>query len=109
MRVALAGAILIQISFFELALLSISSTGDKWIEKFQHLKRSYLGGGNLEDWEFKGRHIWQGVASFKNFPRKFRLRAFKKVSETMSQLRCHIFAVQVNKKKLRENIENIKD
>ncbi|WP_445247030.1 DUF3800 domain-containing protein [Microcoleus sp. OTE_8_concoct_300] len=73
------------------------------------LKNELLSRREPEDWELKGRDIWQGVGSFKNFPREFRLRAFKKVSETMSQLPCHIFAVQVNKKRLRETSEDIKD
>ena len=64
-----------------------------------------------EDRELKGRDIWQGEGSVKkkNFPWEFRLRAFKKASESISQLPCHIFAVQVNKKKLGETSEDIKD
>ncbi|MEG4628404.1 DUF3800 domain-containing protein [Microcoleus sp. AR_TQ3_B6] len=73
------------------------------------LKNELFRGKEPEDWELKGRDIWQGVGSFKNFPREFRLRAFKKFSETMSQLPCHIFAVQVNQKRLRETSEDIKD
>jgi len=73
------------------------------------LKNELLSRREPEDWELKGRDIWQGQGSFKNFPREFRLRAFKKVSETMSQLPCHIFAVQVNKKRWRETREDIKD
>jgi Protein of unknown function (DUF3800) len=73
------------------------------------LKKELFSGREPEDWELKGRDIWQGVGSFKNCPREFRLRAFKKVSETISHLPCHIFAVQVNKKRLRETSEDIKD
>jgi len=73
------------------------------------LKKELFSGKEPEDWELKGRDIWQGVGSFKNFAREFRLRAFKEVSKTMSQLPCHIFAVQVNKKRLRETSEDIKD
>ncbi|WP_445173384.1 hypothetical protein, partial [Microcoleus sp.] len=73
------------------------------------LKKELFRGREPENWELKGRDIWQGVGSFKKFPEEFRLRAFKKVSETMSQLPCHIFAVQVNKKRLRETSEDIKD
>ena len=73
------------------------------------LKNELLIRREPEDWELKGRDIWQGVGSFKSFPREFRLRAFKKVSQTMSQLPCHIFAIQVKKKRLRETSEDIKD
>jgi hypothetical protein len=75
------------------------------------LKKELLIRREPEDWELKGRDIWQGDGSFKkkNFSWEFRLRAFKKVSETISQLPCHIFAVQVNKKRLGETSEDIKD
>jgi hypothetical protein len=69
--------------------------------KFSALKKELLSRKEPEDWELKGRDIWQGQGSFKNFARESRLRAFKEVSETMSQLPCHIFAVQINKKRLR--------
>jgi hypothetical protein len=65
------------------------------------LKKELFRGREPEDWELKGRDIWQGVGSFKDFPEAARYRAFKEVSETMSQLPCHIFAVLVNKKRLR--------
>jgi hypothetical protein len=77
--------------------------------KFSALKKELLSRKEPEDWELKGRDIWQGQGSFKNFARESRLRAFKEVSETMSQLPCHIFAVQVNKKRLRETSADIKD
>jgi hypothetical protein len=73
------------------------------------LKKEILSRREPEGWELKGRDIWRGEDSFKKFPQEFRHRAFKKVSETMSQLPCHIFAVQVNKKTWRETSENIKD
>jgi hypothetical protein len=73
------------------------------------LKKEILSRSEPEGWELKGRDIWQGVGSFKKFPEEFRHRAFKKVSKTMSQLPCHIFAVQVNKKTWRETSEDIKD
>ncbi|MEG3908821.1 DUF3800 domain-containing protein [Microcoleus sp. w2-18bC1] len=77
--------------------------------EFSALKKELFSGKEPEDWELKGRDIWQGVGSFKNFPREFRLQAFKKVSETISQLPSNIFAVQANKKRLRETSEYIKD
>lgn len=73
------------------------------------LKKELFSGKEPEDWELKGRDIWQGVGSFKKVSREFRLQTFKKISEAMSQLPCHIFAVQVNKKRLRETSEDIKD
>jgi hypothetical protein len=73
------------------------------------LKKELFRGKEPEDWELKGRDIWQGEGSFKNCPRQLGFRAFKKASETMSLLPCHIFAVQVNKKRLRETREYIKD
>jgi hypothetical protein len=73
------------------------------------LKKELLSGMEPEDWELKGRNIWQGQGSFKNYPRESRLRAFKQISKTLNQLPCHIFAVQVNKKRLRETTEDIKD
>jgi len=77
--------------------------------QFSALKKELFSGREPEGWELKGRDIWQGVGSFKNFPREFRLRAFKEISETISHLPCHIFTVQVNKKRLRETSEDIKD
>ena len=65
------------------------------------LKKELFRGREPEDWELKGRDIWQGQGSFKNFKKESRLRAFKEVSETITLLPCHIFAVQVNKKRLR--------
>jgi len=73
------------------------------------LKKDLLRRKEPEDGELKGRDIWQGEGSFKDFPEAARYRAFKEVSETMSQLPCHIFAVQVNKKTWRETSEDIKD
>jgi len=73
------------------------------------LKKKLLPGKKPEDWELKGRHIWQGEGSFKGCRQESRLRAFKQISQTLNQLPCHIFAVQVNKKRLRETREYIKD
>lgn len=77
--------------------------------EFSALKKDLFSGREPEDWELKGRDIWQCLGLFKSSRREFRLQAFKKVSETMSLLPCHIFAVQVNKKRLRETSEDIKD
>jgi hypothetical protein len=77
--------------------------------EFSALKKELFSGREPENWELKGRDIWQGLGPFKSSRREFRLQAFKKVSETMSLLPCHIFAVQVNKKRLRETSEDIKD
>jgi hypothetical protein len=73
------------------------------------LKKELLPGKKPEDWELKGRHIWQGEGSFKGCRQESRLRAFKQISQTLNQLPCHIFAVQVNKKRLRETMEDIED
>lgn len=54
--------------------------------KFSALKKELLSRKEPEDWELKGRGIWQGQGSFKNFKKEFRFREFKEVSETMSQL-----------------------
>jgi hypothetical protein len=97
-------------NFFFLASFAIHvQNWSQMDRKFSALKKELLSRKEPEDWELKGRDIWQGQGSFKNFAREFRLRAFKKVSETMSQLPCHIFAVQVNKKRLRETSADIKD
>jgi hypothetical protein len=99
-----------QTNFFFLASFAIHVQHWSQMDReFSALKKELFSGREPEEWELKGRDIWQGVGSFKNFPRGFRLRAFKEVSETMSQLPCHIFAVQVNKKRLRETSEDIKD
>lgn len=99
-----------QTNFFFLASFAIHV--QEWSQmdsKFSALKKKLLRRKEPEDWELKGRDIWQGQGSFKDFPRAVRLRHFKEVSETMSQLSCHIFAVRVNKKRLRETSEDIKD
>jgi len=49
------------------------------------------------------------VKSFENCEQEWRYRAFKQFSKTLNQLPCHIFAVQVNKKRLGETREDIKD
>ena len=76
--------------------------------KVSALKNEILSRREPENWELKGRDIWAGEDSFKKFPQEFRHRAFKKVSETMSQLPCHIFAVQVNKKTWRQPAKILK-
>jgi hypothetical protein len=63
------------------------------------LKKELLPGKKPEDWELKGRHIWQGEGSFKRCRQESRLRAFKQISQTLNQLPCHILAIQVNKKR----------
>jgi len=73
------------------------------------LKKELFPGKEPEGWEIKGRDIWQGEGSFNKCRPEFRLRAFKQISQTLNQLPCHIFAVQVNKKRLRETREDIKD
>ena len=99
-----------QTNFFFLASFAIHVQDWSQMDRVvSQLKKDLLRRKEPEDWELKGRDIWQGEGSFKDFPRAVRLRAFKEVSETMSQLPCHIFAVQVNKKRLRETSEDIKD
>jgi len=73
------------------------------------LKKELLSRREPEDWELKGRDIWQGLGSFKNCKQEIRLGYFKKISQTLNQLPCHIFAVQVNKKRLQETRGDIKD
>ena len=99
-----------QTNFFFLASFAIHVQHWSQMDReFSALKKELLSRREPEDWELKGRDVWQCVGAFNNSPREFRLRAFKKVSETMSQLPCHRFAVQVNKKRLRETSEDIKD
>lgn len=100
----------IETNFFFLASFAIHVQHWSQMDReFSALKKELFSGREPEDWELKGRDIWQGLGPFKSSRREFRLQAFKKVSETMSQLPCHIFAVQVNKKRLRETSEDIKD
>jgi hypothetical protein len=97
-------------NFFFLASFAIRvQDWSQMDRKFSELKKKLFSGREPEDWELKGRDIWQGQGSFKNFKKESRLRAFKEVSETITLLPCHIFAVQVNKKRLRETSEDIKD
>ena len=97
-------------NFFFLASFAIHIQHWSQMDRqFSALKKELFSGREPEDWELKGRNIWQGVGSFKNFSREFRLRGFKEISETISHLPGHIFAVQVNKKKWRETSEYIKD
>lgn len=99
-----------QTNFFFLASFSIPIQNWSQMDReVSALKNNLLSRIRPEDWELKGRDLWQGVGSFKNFPRENRLQAFKQVSETLSKLPCHIFAVQVNKKRLRETREDIND
>jgi hypothetical protein len=73
------------------------------------IKKELLSGREPEDWEIKGHDILQGKKPFKGCSLESRLKAFKQMSETLNQLPCHIFAVQVNKKSLHETREDIKD
>ncbi|MDF0556650.1 DUF3800 domain-containing protein [Kamptonema sp. UHCC 0994] len=99
-----------QTNFFFLASFSIHIQHWSQMDReVSALKKVLFSGREPEDWELKGRDIWQGVGAFNNLRRENRLRAFKKVSETLSKLPCHIFAVQINKKRLRETSEDIKD
>jgi hypothetical protein len=68
--------------------------------EFSALKKELFSGREPEDWELKGRDIWQGQDPFNKCGPESRLRAFKQISQTLNQLPCHIFAVQVNKKKI---------
>jgi hypothetical protein len=50
--------------------------------KFSELKKELFSGREPEDWELKGRDIWQGQGSFKNFKRNpvfERSRKFQKL------------------------------
>jgi hypothetical protein len=99
-----------QTNFFFLASFAIHiKHWSQMDSKFSALKKELFSEKEPEDWELKGRDIWQGVGEFKDCEREFRLEGFKKVSETMSQLPCDIFAVKVNKKRWRETSEDIKD
>ncbi len=79
-------------NFFFLASFAIHVQHWSQMEReVSALKKELFSGKEPEDWELKGRDIWQGVGSFKTFQREFRLRAFKKVSETISHLSCSTF------------------
>ncbi|MDB9514073.1 DUF3800 domain-containing protein [Kamptonema animale CS-326] len=99
-----------QTNFFFLASFAIHIQHWSQMDReVSALKKELFSGREPDDWELKGRDIWQGVGAFNNLRRENRLRAFKQVSETLSKLPCHIFAVQINKKRLRETSEDIKD
>ncbi|MBC6434575.1 DUF3800 domain-containing protein [Nostoc sp. HG1] len=73
------------------------------------LKKELVSGKEPKDWELKGRDIWQGLYPFDKRKQEIRFGYFKKISQVLNQLPCHIFAVQVNKKRLQETRGDIKD
>ena len=99
-----------QTNFFFLASFAIHVQDWSQMDReIPALKKELLSGRKPEDWELKGRDIWQGLGSFKNCKQEIRLGYFKTIAQTLNQLPCHIFAVQVNKKRLQETREDIKD
>jgi hypothetical protein len=75
----------LQTNFFFLASFAIHIQHWSQMDReFSALKKDILSRSEPEGWELKGRDIWQRQGLFNNFPQEFRLRAFKKVSKTMS-------------------------
>ncbi|NEQ67085.1 MAG: DUF3800 domain-containing protein [Symploca sp. SIO1B1] len=93
-------------------LVSFAAPVQQWLQidrEFLSFKRSVRPNSKPEEWELKGREIWQGVGKFKKVKREYRIRDFLQLAEILSNLPCHIFAVQVNKTRLRDSDQNIKD
>jgi hypothetical protein len=99
-----------KINFFVLASFAIHIQHWSQMDReVSAIKKELLSGREPEDWEIKGHDILQGKKGFKGCSLESHLKAFKQMSETLNQFPCHIFAVQVNKKKLGETSEDIKD
>jgi hypothetical protein len=75
--------------------------------ELRSLKQSWLSGDKLTDWELKGRDIWQGQGKFKNVNQKYRCEVFLQLAQNLSQSKCSIFAIVINKKLIIENQEQI--
>ncbi|MEQ8465408.1 DUF3800 domain-containing protein [Coleofasciculus sp. E1-EBD-02] len=99
-----------QTNFF--FLVSFAIPAQNWFQMdsiILSFKKGILSGGQLENWELKGRDIWQGLGKFKKVKREYRMQVFLQISEILNQLPCHILAIQVDKKGLRDSGESIKD
>ncbi|NEP11157.1 MAG: DUF3800 domain-containing protein [Symploca sp. SIO2C1] len=99
-----------QTNFFFLVSLAVFAQNCLQIDReFLSFKRSVRPRYQPEEWELKGREIWQGIGKFKSVTRENRIGYFLKLAKTLSDLPCHIFAIQVNKTLLRDSHKSIKD
>ncbi len=93
-----------QTDFFLLSALAIPI--GKWWEidsGVYAVKEKFLKSKNPEDWEIKARNIWQGQGLFKKVDREHRIRFFLELSQKLGQLPCHILAIKINKKLLKNS------
>ncbi|MEA5499833.1 DUF3800 domain-containing protein [Limnoraphis robusta Tam1] len=97
-----------QSEYFFLCALAIHSRFLREIEtEFFNFKQSIVQSKQPDEWELKGRDIWQGLSQFKNVPQDYRVQIFVEFSQMLSQLPCHLFAIQMNKQLLREQQQAI--
>jgi hypothetical protein len=99
-----------QTNFFVLASIAISEQhSSQTYIKFSSIKQSILNTKEAEDWELKGRDIYQGAGNFKGYKWEARVRIFKEIATKLTEMPCHIFAVVVDKKALYEIKDEMKD
>lgn len=99
-----------QSKYFFLCALAIHSRFLREVEtEFFNFKQSIVKNKQPDEWELKGRDIWQGLEEFKNVRQDYRIQIFVDFSQMLSQLTCHLFAIQINKQLLREQQPAITD
>lgn len=99
-----------QTNFFFLVSFAIPAQNCLHIDReFLSFKRSLFPSAKPEEWELKGRDIWQGIGKFKKIRWEYRIQVFLQLAEALSRLPCTIFAVQVKKKTLRDGEKESKD
>ncbi len=99
-----------QTNYFVLASLAISEIySSSNYEQILLLKQNIIKRRDPEDWELKGRNLYQGDDVFKKWSPDAKIRTFLQIAEKLNELPCHIFAIVVDKNKLYSDREEMKD
>lgn len=99
-----------QSSYFLLAALAIPDNQLQLVdEKTSGLKRELISWAEPEDFELKIRDIRRGEKFFKEEDWPTRVAAIHRVAQLLSELPCHIVAVQVDKRDMPEYVSTHDD
>ena len=96
--------------FFVLGCVAID--GREWQNidsEVNSLKRRMISWAKPEDWEIKGRDLRRGEGFFSNQKWPERAQAFLDIAGMLSEFRCQLLAVQVDKRLLPRSLETDAD
>lgn len=99
-----------QTNFFVLAAIAIADENSSQLEReIRSFKQEIFKKRKPEEWELKGRDLYQGLEVFKGYNWNGRLRIFLEAANILSQIPCHLFGVMVNKNFYYKDKEQLKD